>query len=95
MRRPFGRVGFADLLRLLAARGDRLAGFGAVDWDKALGWLRGGTGAELAPCSVSPIRAYRPKIARRSASRVKRFNRSSLSELGSSPSRNAETCSRI
>ena len=33
------------LLRLLAARADRLSGFAAVDWDKALGWLRGRTGA--------------------------------------------------
>ena len=29
------------LLRLLAARADRLAAFSAVDWDKALAWLRG------------------------------------------------------
>ena len=36
------------LLRLLAARADRLSAFAAVDWDKALGWLRGRTGAELA-----------------------------------------------
>src|ERR1700730_5300677 len=32
------------LLRLRAARADRLAGFAAVVWDKALGWLRGRTG---------------------------------------------------
>src|SRR5271169_4990387 len=36
------------LLRLLAARGDRLAAFAATDWDKALGWLRGRTGSQLA-----------------------------------------------
>jgi exodeoxyribonuclease V alpha subunit len=36
------------LLRLLAARADGLSGFAAVDWDKALGWLRWRTGAELA-----------------------------------------------
>jgi exodeoxyribonuclease V alpha subunit len=29
------------LLRLLAARADRLAAFSDVDWDKALAWLRG------------------------------------------------------
>ena len=28
---------------------DRLPAFAAVDWDKALGWLHGRTGAELAP----------------------------------------------
>src|SRR6516225_9116093 len=36
------------LLRLLNARADRLAAFGAVDWDKALAWLRSRTGAPLA-----------------------------------------------
>ena len=39
----------AALLRLLAAREDRLTGFASVDWDKALGWLRERTGASLAP----------------------------------------------
>jgi len=39
----------ASLLKLLAARADRLAAFGSVDWDKALGWLRRRTGAVLAP----------------------------------------------
>jgi len=37
------------LLRLLAAREDRLPGFVSVDWDKALSWLRDRTGAALAP----------------------------------------------
>jgi len=37
------------LLRLLGSGRDRLASFAAVDWGKALGWLRGRTGAELAP----------------------------------------------
>ena len=32
------------LLRLHAARADRLAGFAAVDWDKAFAWLRTRTG---------------------------------------------------
>jgi exodeoxyribonuclease V alpha subunit len=44
------------LLRLRAARADRLAGFTAVDWDKALGWLRGRTGAELAPEQADAVR---------------------------------------
>jgi exodeoxyribonuclease V alpha subunit len=39
----------SSLLRLLAAGRDRLPGFAAVDWHKALGWLRGRTGSELAP----------------------------------------------
>jgi exodeoxyribonuclease V alpha subunit len=46
----------AALLRLLAARGDRLAAFGAVDWDKALGWLRGQTGSSLAPEQEDAVR---------------------------------------
>ena len=37
------------LLRLLGSGRDRLASFAGVDWDKALGWLRGRTGSELAP----------------------------------------------
>ena len=44
------------LLRLLAARADRLGAFAAVDWDKALGWLRGRTGAELAPEQADAVR---------------------------------------
>jgi exodeoxyribonuclease V alpha subunit len=39
----------ASLLKLLAARDDRLAAFSSVDWDKALGWLRRTTGSTLAP----------------------------------------------
>ena len=38
-----------QLLRLLHADADRLAAFADVDWDRALTWLRGRTGAELAP----------------------------------------------
>jgi exodeoxyribonuclease V alpha subunit len=47
------------LRRLLAARGDRLPGFTSVDWDKALGWLRGRTGplkASLAPEQEDAVR---------------------------------------
>jgi exodeoxyribonuclease V alpha subunit len=52
------------LLRLLAARADRLAAFAAVDWDKALGWLRGRTGADLAPEQADAVRlALTSKVA--------------------------------
>ena len=52
------------LLRLHAARADRLAGFAAVDWDKALGWLRGRTGSELAPEQADAVRlALTAKVA--------------------------------
>ena len=52
------------LLRLLAARADRLPAFGAVDWDKALGWLRGRTGAELAPEQADAVKlALTSKVA--------------------------------
>ncbi len=42
--------------RLLAAGRDRLPGFASVDWDKALGWLRGRTGASLAPEQADAVR---------------------------------------
>ena len=52
------------LLRLHAARADRLAGFAAVDWDKALAWLRGRTGSELAPEQADAVRlALTAKVA--------------------------------
>ena len=52
------------LLRLLAARGDRLGAFTAVDWDKAMAWLRGRTGAELAPEQADAVRlALTSKVA--------------------------------
>ena len=52
------------LLRLLAARADRLTAFAAVDWDKALSWLRGRTGAELAPEQADAVRlALTSKVA--------------------------------
>jgi exodeoxyribonuclease V alpha subunit len=49
---PFHRAetGLASqLLFLLGAPADRLAAFQDVDWDKALTWLRGRTGHDLAP----------------------------------------------
>jgi len=44
------------LLRLLAARADRLAAFSGVDWDKALSWLQARTGASLAPEQEQAVR---------------------------------------
>jgi exodeoxyribonuclease V alpha subunit len=44
------------LLRLLASGRDRLPGFAGVDWDKAMGWLRGRTGAALAPEQEDAVR---------------------------------------
>ena len=44
------------LLRLLAARADRLSVFASVNWDKALGWLREQTGSELAPEQADAVR---------------------------------------
>ena len=44
------------LLRLLAARADRLAAFSSVDWDKALAWLRSRTGASLAQEQEQAVR---------------------------------------
>jgi exodeoxyribonuclease V alpha subunit len=44
------------LLRLLAARADRLATFSKVDWDRALAWLRSRTGAPLAPEQEEAVR---------------------------------------
>jgi exodeoxyribonuclease V alpha subunit len=46
----------AALLRLLAARSDRLAAFRDVDWDKALAWLRSRTGTPLAPEQEEAVR---------------------------------------
>jgi len=44
------------LLDLLRAKEDRLPGFQDVDWAKALGWLRGRTGTELAPEQEEAVR---------------------------------------
>ncbi|MET9319054.1 ATP-dependent RecD-like DNA helicase [Streptomyces sp. NPDC003038] len=49
---PFHRAELSlvgQVRRLLHAENDRMPGFQDVDWDKALGWLAGRTGAELAP----------------------------------------------
>ncbi|MBS2963223.1 ATP-dependent RecD-like DNA helicase [Actinocrinis puniceicyclus] len=46
----------AQLLRLKNAREDRLAQFQQVEWDKALAWLRSGTGSELAPEQEQAVR---------------------------------------
>src|SRR5690606_9944762 len=43
---------------------DRLAAFADVDWDRALGWLRERTGAELAPEQAQAVRlALTAKVA--------------------------------
>jgi exodeoxyribonuclease V alpha subunit len=44
------------LARLLGSGGDRLAGFAAVDWDKAFGWLARQTGSRLAPEQAEAVR---------------------------------------
>ena len=44
------------LVRLLAERADRLAAFASVDWDRALGWLRGRTRVELAAAQEEAVR---------------------------------------
>ncbi|MFF5704180.1 ATP-dependent RecD-like DNA helicase [Streptomyces sp. NPDC012794] len=49
---PFHRAELSlvgQVRRLLNAEEDRMPGFRDVDWDKALGWLAGRTGASLAP----------------------------------------------
>ncbi|MFD7626136.1 ATP-dependent RecD-like DNA helicase [Streptomyces sp. NPDC059851] len=49
---PFHRAELSlvgQLRRLLNAEDDRMESFREVDWDKALGWLAGRTGADLAP----------------------------------------------
>ena len=52
------------LLRLLAARADRLSAFAGADWDKALAWLSHRTGAELAPEQADAVRlALTSKVA--------------------------------
>jgi exodeoxyribonuclease V alpha subunit len=56
---PFHRAEVSlsnQLLRLLGAGADRLAAFRAVDWDAARTWLRGRTGAELAPAQDAAVR---------------------------------------
>ncbi|MFG2482983.1 MULTISPECIES: ATP-dependent RecD-like DNA helicase [Streptomyces] len=49
---PFHRAELSlvgQVRRLLHAEDDRMPGFQDVDWEKALGWLAGRTGAKLAP----------------------------------------------
>ncbi|NJP68512.1 ATP-dependent RecD-like DNA helicase [Streptomyces spiramenti] len=54
----------AQLTRLLRASDDRLAAFGGIDWEKALEWLAGRTGAELATEQREAVRlALTRKVA--------------------------------
>ena len=64
---PFHRAELSlagQLRRLLRAREDRLGAFADVDWAKALEWLAGRTGAELAPEQRAAVRlALTEKVA--------------------------------
>jgi exodeoxyribonuclease V alpha subunit len=64
---PFHRAELslsAQLLRLLRAPEERLPAFQGVDWDVALDWLAGRTGAELAPEQSEAVRlALSEKVA--------------------------------
>ncbi|MER5923471.1 SF1B family DNA helicase RecD2 [Streptomyces mirabilis] len=64
---PFHRAELslsAQLLRLLRTTEDRMPGFHDVAWDKALTWLKGRTGAELAPGQEEAVRlALTKKVA--------------------------------
>src|SRR3954467_9693733 len=54
----------AALLRLSSTPTDRMPGFASVDWGKALTWLRGRTGAELAAEQEQAVRlALTSKVA--------------------------------
>ncbi|MFF8268923.1 ATP-dependent RecD-like DNA helicase [Streptomyces sp. NPDC016562] len=56
---PFHRAELSlvgQVRRLLHAEDDRMPGFQDVDWDKALGWLAGRTGATLAPEQRDAVR---------------------------------------
>lgn len=56
---PFHRAELSlagQVRRLLHAQEDRLPAFRDVDWDKALGWLAGRTGATLAPAQRDAVR---------------------------------------
>ncbi|AKH82541.1 helicase [Streptomyces sp. CNQ-509] len=54
----------AQLLRLLRTERDRMPAFQDVDWDRALSWLGGRTGAELAPEQEQAVRlALTEKVA--------------------------------
>ncbi|HEX4703977.1 MAG TPA: ATP-dependent RecD-like DNA helicase [Pseudonocardiaceae bacterium] len=58
-------IALANQLRgLLASRTDRLSAFADVDWDRALAWLRGRTGSDLAPAQQDAVRlALTSKVA--------------------------------
>ncbi|MGW7687687.1 SF1B family DNA helicase RecD2 [Streptomyces asiaticus] len=64
---PFHRAEISlagQVLRLLRTEEDRLPAFRGVDWDKALGWLAGRTGADLAPEQSQAVRlALTEKVA--------------------------------
>ncbi|MFC8201764.1 ATP-dependent RecD-like DNA helicase [Streptomyces sp. NPDC060006] len=64
---PFHRAELslsAQLLRLLRTEEDRMPAFRDVTWDKALAWLRGRTGTELAPEQEAAVRlALTEKVA--------------------------------
>ena len=64
---PFHRAELslaAQLLRLLRTPEDRLSAFASVDWAKALTWLRGQTGADLAPEQEQSVKlALTEKVA--------------------------------
>ncbi|WP_407565051.1 ATP-dependent RecD-like DNA helicase [Streptomyces sp. 184] len=54
----------AQLLRLLRTERDRMPAFRDVDWDRALTWVGGRTGAELAPEQQQAVRlALTEKVA--------------------------------
>ncbi|MGW0390754.1 SF1B family DNA helicase RecD2 [Streptomyces sp. NPDC003042] len=56
---PFHRAELSlvgQVRRLLHAEEDRMPGFQDVDWEKALGWLAGRTGAALAPEQRDAVR---------------------------------------
>ncbi|MEE4592132.1 ATP-dependent RecD-like DNA helicase [Streptomyces sp. DSM 41524] len=64
---PFHRAEISlagQVLRLLRTEEDRLPAFRGVDWEKALGWLAGRTGADLAPEQSEAVRlALTEKVA--------------------------------
>jgi exodeoxyribonuclease V alpha subunit len=64
---PFHRaeIALANQLRaLLRSQTDRMSAFADVDWDRALTWLRGQTGADLAPAQEEAVRlALTSKVA--------------------------------
>ncbi|MEV6111176.1 ATP-dependent RecD-like DNA helicase [Streptomyces sp. NPDC052109] len=64
---PFHRAELSlssQLLRLLRTDQDRMPAFHGVDWGKALGWLKGRTGADLAPEQEAAVRlALTEKVA--------------------------------